>query len=262
MKSKVQLQEFLPHLSEQVQEEIAGALKSTEVKPELHRAVSVAELAPKDERTFVGYASTRGVDRDEEVILPGGMSLDQFRKAPVLLWGHAWSSPPIGKDVLIESDGYGLKTRSLMAETAFANELWILVKGGFQKTSSIGFIPLEWVGHSDKDYGTLMDTARKWPEWNLKDEPKSFITKAILLEHSLVAVPAQIDALITSIKQFNLPLLSKELKMAAVPPTPATPEAPKVYHRLVKTREQLELELSLEVAAAVARELKFRKGQL
>jgi hypothetical protein len=50
--------------------------------------------------------------------------------------------------------------------------------------------------------------------------------------------------------------------MAAVPPTPPPPEPVKTYHRLVKTREQLELELSLEVAAAVARELKFRKGQL
>jgi HK97 family phage prohead protease len=266
MKSSLKLAEFTPLLPAEMQEGLDTALKAAELQPELHRAVSIAELVPKEERTFVGYASTRSMDRDNEVILPGGMDLSQFRKAPVLLFGHKWSELPIGKDLLTECDGYGIKTRSQMSETTFAKEVWISVKDGSLSTSSIGFIPTEWVGRNDKEFGTLMDMARKWPEWNLKDEPKGFITKALLLEHSLVAVPANIDALVTCVKKFNLTELGKRLhvdKKEMSPPTPPPPPEPvKTYHCLVKTPEQLHLESELEIAAMVARELKFQRGQL
>jgi HK97 family phage prohead protease len=285
MKSRVALAEFLPHLPAQMQEGIDAALKQTEVQPELHRAVAVASLDEVEERTFSGYASARTVDRDNEVILPDGVDLDSFRKAPVLLWGHSWGQPPIGKDAAIASDGYGLRTRSLMAETALANDLWMLVKGGFLKTSSIGFIPLEYVQAGHKNYGGLMDAARKWPEWNSKAEPNVFITKALLLEHSLVSVPACAEALITAVKQLNLVELGKRLHAEEAPPkmhqknpggeihdiditqyrtAPVIPAAPpvKIYHRLVKTPEQVQVELDAEVRRLVNEELSRRMGRV
>lgn len=289
MKSRVALAEFLPHLPAQMQEGIDAALKQTEVRAELHRAVAVASLDEVEERTFSGYASVRTVDRDNEVILPDGVDLDSFRKAPVLLWGHAWGQPPIGKDAVIASDGYGLRTRSLMAETALANDLWMLVKGGFLRTSSIGFIPLEYVTRDHKDYGGLMDMARRWPEWNSKAAPDVFVTKALLLEHSLVAVPACIDALITSVKQLGLVELGKCLR-TEVPEAPpkmhtdpkaasgeihdifaagAEPKvAPKAFvpmtfePRLVKSAESLAIEWEAEMARLVADEISRRMGRV
>jgi phage head maturation protease len=263
VKSTVKLQGLLPYLPEPLQEEIAKSLKTTECAPELHRHVETNALVPKGEKTFVGYASTRSIDRDLEIVMPSGMDISQFQKAPVLLWGHRWGEPPIGKDERIENDHYGLKTLSHLGDTELANEIWSLVKGDMLKTSSIGFIPTEWKTPADKGWGGLMDELGRWPEFDKNAELHAVITKSILLEHSLVSVPANIDALVTSIseKGLKLPLLSKELKILGVL-TPPPPEPVKTYHRLVKTREQLELELSLEVAAAVARELKFRKGQL
>ena len=264
MKSVVKLAGLLPYLNEQMQEGIAGVLKNTECPPELHRHVEVNSLTPKGEKTFVGYASTRTIDRDLEIVMPNGLDISQFQKAPVLLWGHRWGEPPVGKDEAIENDHFGLKTRSKMGDTELANELWLLVKDDMLKTSSIGFIPTEFMRPGDKGWGGLMDELSRWPEFDKSAELHAVITKSILLEHSLVSVPANIDALVTSIseKGLSLPLLSKELKILSTPPPPATPEPVKVYHRLVKTREQLALELSLEVANAVARELKFRKGRL
>jgi HK97 family phage prohead protease len=274
MKSKIKLSDFTPHLPAQLQEGLDVALKDTETVPELHRAVAFTELAPvADEKTFIGYASTRNVDRDNEVILPGGLDLSQFRKAPVVLWGHAWSMPPVGRDTAVESDGYGLKTRSLMADTALANDLWQLVKGGFLKTSSIGFIPLAYTLPEHKDYGQLMDTARKWPEWDRKAEPSAFVTKAILLEHSLVAVPSCVDALITSVKEFKLEALAKLLSTEPKPwPTvlpPAVSTAvdthavPKTFEpRLIKTAEQLQIELQAEVYRSVVAEIQRRMGRV
>jgi len=266
MKSKISLADFLPHLPEQLREGIDTQLKDAGVQPELHRAVAVAGLDEVDERTFSGYASVRTVDRDNEVVLPDGMNLDQFRKAPVLLWGHQWSMPPVGKDLLIASDGYGLKTRSLMAETPLANDLLTLVKGKMLNTSSIGYIPMEFATPNHKSYGSLMDAARKWPEWNSKAEPAAFITKAILLEHSLVSVPANIDALITSVKQFKLAALGKCLHTDVTPPPPAAPAppaAPKTFApRLVKTAAQVQIELQAEVTRIVYDELQRRMGRV
>lgn len=275
MKSKIKLADFLPHLPERLREGLDNALKDAEGVPELHRTVAVASLDEVDERTFSGYASARTVDRDNEVVLPAGMNLEQFQKAPVLLWGHAWGQPPIGKDISIVNDGYGLRTRSLMAETALANDLWTLVKGGFLRTSSVGFISLEIATPNSKDYGSLMDAARKWPEWNSKAAPDAFVTKAILLEHSLVSCPANIDALVLGIKQFNLTELGKRLHTEVpeqLPPTVLPPAvsmhidthaAPKTFEpRLVKTAEQLQIEMQAEVYRSVVAEIQRRMGRV
>jgi HK97 family phage prohead protease len=267
MKSKIGLSDFLKHLPEPLQEGVAGALKNTECQPELHRHVETNSLTPtKGEKTFVGYASTRTIDRDQEIVMPNGMDILQFQKAPVLLWGHRWGEPPIGKDEVVENDHFGLKTRSKLADTALANELWMLVKDDMLKTSSIGFVPVEFMRPGDKGWGGLMDELSRWPEFDKKAELRAVVTKAILLEHSLVSVPANIDALVTSIAQkgLSLPLLSKELKMEVPPPPPAPAAVPKAvfHHCLIKTPEQLHLELELEIAAMVARELKFQRGQL
>jgi HK97 family phage prohead protease len=267
MKSKIKLADFLPHLPERLREGLDNALKDAEGVPELHRAVAVADLAPvNDEKTFIGYASTRTVDRDGEVVLPAGMDISQFQKAPVLLWGHRWSEPPIGKDTAIENDGYGLKTRSLLADTGLANDLWQLVKQKMLKTSSIGFIPLQYVAPEHKDYGSLMDAARKWPEWNAKDEPSAFVTKAILLEHSLVSVPANIDALVLGVKQFNLAELEKRLHTEVpeqLPPAVLPPAIPKTFEpRLIKTAEQLQIEMQAEVYRSVVEEIQRRLGRV
>lgn len=264
MKSRIKLAEFTPHLPAQLQDGLDAVLKDTTCQPELHRSIVTAGLDEVDERTFCGYASTRSMDRDGEVVLPGGIDLSQFKKAPVLLWSHQWSTPPIGKDTAILDDGYGLRTRSLMAETPLANDIWALVKGGFLKTSSIGYIPLDFVLRDHKDYGSMMDAARKWPEWSAKSEPRAFITKAVLLEHSLTPVPSCIDALVTSVKQLKLETLAKTLNVPEPPPAPPpAPAAPQRFEpRLVKTAEQLAIEYQHEVLQIVRDELQRRLGRV
>jgi hypothetical protein len=276
VKSNVKLTEFIPHLPAQLQEGLDVLLKQAEGQTELHRNVSCNDLNPigEEQRTFVGYASTRTVDRDGEVVMPQGMDLSQFLKAPVLLWGHKWSDPPIGGDLLIENDGFGLKTKSLLADTALASDIWTLVQKHFLRTSSIGYIPLAWVLRDHKDYGSLMDASRKWPEWQAKSEPSAFITKAVLLEHSLVSVPANIDALITSVKEFKLETLARTLSVSP-PPTPVSiptptptvnpplPPAPKTFTpRLLKTAEQVQQEYLDETIRLVKEEISRRLGRV
>jgi len=276
MKSRIQFSDFLPHLPAQLRDGIDTALKDAECPTELHRAVAVSELAESGERTFVGYASTRTVDRDGEVVLPQGMDLSQFRKAPVLLWGHKWSEPPVGRDTHVENDGFGLKTRSELADTALALDLWKLVKAKMLKTSSIGYVPLAYVTPQSKGWGDMMDTMRGWPEWDRKSEPQAVVTKALMLEHSLVSVPANIDALVLSVKELGLSELAKSLR----PERSANPGGmvhdifaadrvePKNFvpitfpPRLVKTAEQVRLEWEAEMARLVAEEISRRMGRV
>jgi len=275
MKSRIPLSDFLPHLPAQLQDGIDAAMKDAACPGELHRAVAVSELAEGGERTFVGYASTRSVDRDGEVLLPQGIELSQFRKAPVLLWGHKWSEPPVGRDTHIENDGFGIKTRSELADTALANDLWKLIKAKMLKTSSIGYIPLAYVTPQSKDWGGMMDTMKGWPEWDMKSEPQAVVTRAVLLEHSLVSVPANIDALIVSVKELGLSELAKTLKPersacsgGMIHDIFVAPVAPKAFvpitfpPRLVKTAEQVRLEWEAEMARLIADEISRRMGRV
>lgn len=203
MKTKIKLNSFLKHMPEQLQEGVDEALKQAECDTEhLHIDRAGCETTFKEiqgeERTAILYASTRTLDRDGEIVIPNGMDLTQYQKAPVLLWGHDWSSPPIGHDETIVSDGFGLKSRSIFAKTDFAQDIWSLMLDGHLKTSSIGFVPLDYITQADPRFGKTIDLmVSNWPEFDRTqaDQIRGIIPKSILLEHSIVSVPANIDAL-------------------------------------------------------------------
>jgi len=154
------------------------------------------ELGP---RTAVRYVSARTIDRDNEIVVPGGIDLREFRKYAHVLWGHNYSLPPIGSDTEIEPDEYGLRATTRYADTGegtLANVVWALVQQGHQKASSIGFVPLAWTqpGHNDWDK-TVRKLTADWPEFAKRaDKVERVITRSLLLEHSDVSVPANPDA--------------------------------------------------------------------
>jgi hypothetical protein len=181
----------------------AVVLLSSEDAAVLRRSVAeTAELYP-GERAAVQYVSTRDVDRYAEVLDPDGALLDEFRLNPVVLWGHDYMLPPIGSDAWIRSDGYGILTKSVYATTDRAEEVWTLKQGGHLKTSSVGFIPLEWVENGGPGWTeTVKRYARKWadqaPDWA---SVSALYTKWLLLEHSDVAIPANPYALVQAVSK-------------------------------------------------------------
>jgi len=117
-------------------------------------------------------ASTATTDRQGESIDQQGWDLTNFLANPVMLWAHDYDSLPLGKWINV-----GVGDGELVMEADFApadanpmaGYCQKLVEGGYQKTVSVGFIPLERNG--------------------------SIITKAELLEVSWVPVPANPEAL-------------------------------------------------------------------
>jgi len=199
---------------------VAAALKETDLPEEgteiYRRAGDGNPLELNDsERGVVAYVSTRSVDRDREIVVPDGVLLDTFRTAPHVLWNHKWSDPPIGHDPFIGSNGTGVISRSLLADTERGVEVWKLIKGQHLRTSSIGFIPLSIMTPSTKGWGDLMDQLDTlWPEFDKhkSNDLEAVIVKSIMLEHSYVSVPANPGALVLAVSSKSIDLSERILK--------------------------------------------------
>lgn len=134
----------------------------------------------RKEGEIIGIASTDTPDRDGEVIKQEGWDLTNFQKNPVLLASHNYHEFPIGKATDIAVQDGKLIFKAVFSEaTEKAKEAYALVKEGILSAFSVGFIPRE---YDQKEAG--------------------IITKAELLEISLVAVPANPAAVVLA-KSFS-----------------------------------------------------------
>lgn len=123
---------------------------------------------------ITGIASTEAVDRDGEVIKQAGWDLTNFNRNPVLMLMHNYQEFPVGKIVNIGLEGGKLTFKAVFTEaTQKAKEAYALVQEGILSAFSVGFIPRE---YDQKD--------------------NNVITKAELLEISLVPVPANPEAVV------------------------------------------------------------------
>ena len=128
---------------------------------------------------FIG--SDGSVDRYDEVIDQAGWELDNFRANPVIPDCHDYSS--IAK-ILGRAQSVSVKDGQLVNQVEFCTDnpmgllAYKMAKGGFIKSQSVGFIPLEWT------------------TGNKSGEPARTYTKCELLEISLVVVPANPGATI------------------------------------------------------------------
>jgi hypothetical protein len=138
--------------------------------------------------------TTDRCDRDGEVVLASGGILDNYRRNPVVMYGHAKGTPeegeaglPVGKNVWIKPtrDGHGLVGKHVYdLDDSFSARVCGKAKRGYLNTHSITFLPIE--------YGppTREEIARR-PDWA---KAKRVYRKWELVEYSVVAMPANVDA--------------------------------------------------------------------
>jgi len=136
----------------------------------------VEKVADDEEGVLeVAIASSGSTDRHGDIIDQEGWNLKNFKKNPVLLWGHNSyeTRPPIGKIMKIWTDGEGKRKKLLFKpkfdlKDEFAALIYHKYKEGYLNSFSVGFMPLD---QEDNKY-----------------------TKQELLEVSAVPVPANADA--------------------------------------------------------------------
>lgn len=126
-------------------------------------------------------ASTSAIDRQGDSIDQNGWDLVNFLKNPVMPWAHKYDELPVAKVTSI-----GVTDQGLEAEFEFApaegnpkaQQIKTLYDEGYLNAVSVGFIPKERNGKT--------------------------ITKAELLEISIVPVPANQEALRLAIKSLDI----------------------------------------------------------
>jgi len=140
-------------------------------KGKMHKYLQAELLEVDGEKLYV--ASDETVDRHGEVIAIEGWDLENYKKNPVVLWGHDASYPAIGN-----AEKIGYKTvngkKSLVFQPVFHKKddlsklVADLVEEGWVKFTSVGFMP--------------------------KKMKENVITQSELLEISFVNIPANPSA--------------------------------------------------------------------
>ncbi len=158
------------------------------------------------ERASIDIITTASKDRDGEIVLPQGVDLTDYRKNPVVIWGHKHSDGlPVGKNIWIKYDKAknALIAKTQYAEHAFANDIYEYRKT-FPLGVSIGFIAKEWIDKEDFNEVTLKSIGL-----TNKDVVgvSRIFTKTSLMEYSLVNIPANQDATMLAI---NKGLISRD----------------------------------------------------
>ena len=139
-----------------------------------------------NERIITGIASTPSTDRDDDVLEPMGA---KFALPMPLLWQHNHNQP-IGEVIDAKITDKGIEITAKIAKIdedgtlkSRIDEAWQSIKSGLVKCLSVGFKVKEY-NYFENSWGLHI---KEW-EW---------------YELSVVTVPANPDAVITSVKQIK-----------------------------------------------------------
>jgi len=152
----------------------------------IYKIIEDCEVKKVGERQYEFTASTSTQDRDGEVIDATGWDLKNFKKNPVIMYGHDYKTLPIGKAPRVWIHNGTLKnTVEFPPEGTyeFADIVERLVDTGYLRTESVGFIP------------------RKWEDGDGEKAPRRTYTKQELLEISIVPIPSNPDALRNAVEE-------------------------------------------------------------
>lgn len=162
----------MPNQFEKLTDEIKEKLTAHFASKENQAVVEKMKSDVADNGTFEFIISTEDVDRQGEIVMQNGWDLTHYKNNPVVLFAHDYSQLPIGcaDEVYVENKKLIAKGRFASAEAnPVAQQCRKLYDEKILRTTSVGFIPREMDGNK--------------------------ITKAELLEFSLVPVPANPNAL-------------------------------------------------------------------
>lgn len=223
----------------------------------------VFRLATGEPQIVDETRTARFVFSDDRVDLAGdsikqdGWETDDFNANPVALFSHASWDPPIGRAANV-----GVKGNKLVGDIEFASAdiypfadtIYRLVKGGFLKAVSVGFMPLECDYSNDKDrpYGMVF-LRQKLLEISLCSVP---CNPGALIEARAAGIDTEplrewASKVLDSGDQIMVPrqLLEETFKAAKTPKTTR-----QKYLKPTKTAEEIAAETAAAEAARAASE--------
>jgi HK97 family phage prohead protease len=142
---------------------------------------STVSVKAEEGDTFTWVLSDDTLDRDREIIDPKGWDLKAYKANPVVLWGHDWRTPAIGKMMSVKRKGDQLVGKIQFDESGvdpLAAMVAAKVRSGMISTGSVGFM-VQKIEYQEDD-----------------NEVKAIITKAELFEFSIVNIPSNPSAVV------------------------------------------------------------------
>ena len=208
---RLKLADVYPDKAKEVAKEYG--LKAEEIELVRKGVVSEKVEVDKESRSVVSYINTASPDRDNEVIDPRGAVLANYRKNPVVPYGHNYGGLPVGKNIWVKKDGKGLIAKTVFLKHPFALDVAqcytesVAGTGPAMKAWSIGFIPLKWVENPEGK-----DDSRK--EGEKDSSVRRRYKKWELVEYSAVMVPSNPEALTVMVEkgQIKSEKLKKDIK--------------------------------------------------
>lgn len=198
--------------------------------------------AVKDDGAFSGYASTFGnVDSGYDVVMPGAFA-NSLRERPCskikMLWQHD-TREPIGVWTKCMEDDKGLYVEGrVLKEVQRGAEAYALMKAGVIDSMSIGFRTLE----------------SEYTQTGVRQ-----LKEVGLMEISLVTFPANEQATVSSVKEFNPREMEKSLRDAGFSRADAVKAVAVFRERLRDAGEEPAIEqrdVDPEATAALAAQLR------
>jgi len=156
------------------------------------------EVTEEGDRVLRYTVSEESVDRMGDVIVQDGWDLANYRKNPVILWGHDADSLPVGRARSVTGiQRAGVNALVMDVEFAskeahpFADTVYQLSKSGFLPATSVGFLPLD---------VHVPESAEEAKELGLGEFGVQY-RRQEMLETSIVSVPAHPNAVQDGIKE-------------------------------------------------------------
>lgn len=134
----------------------------------------------EDEREVIACASKEIQDRDGDIIRIDGIDIKEYKKNPVVLFGHNHSDLPIAKCTKVWKEDKKLMVKIKFPEpevSSVGDSIYKLIKGDYLSCLSIGFAPKWDKAVQLKDAG-----------WDFKESS--------LYEISVVPIPANPGAMV------------------------------------------------------------------
>lgn len=153
------------------------------------------------DRSEISWISTEDIDQDQEVVLAAGMDDAFYKLNPVVLLNHDRDSLPVGTSVwrrhvrdhrhtgVKACTKYPAKPEDCTLAEWPPDVVWAAIKTGLIKSKSIGFVALS-------ASSPTREEIKSNPAW---ERVKRVIRKWMLLEYSLVTLPAQPNATVETV---------------------------------------------------------------
>lgn len=196
------------------------------LRHEVYQQLDADGKADKKDDVYFGIASTAGLDRDEEVLIPRGVQTNDFMQNPVMLHIHDYRQVSVAKVMKLGVTDEEVGMAFMFAETDTGNELRYLYDNDFMSAFSVGFIPRSVMRVDDETPDKIDIEVPKAADVRAGDDVLDFI-KGEDGEYELATEPAE---------KFRLDLTKYERRPRAVVsawellevspvPVPSNPEA-------------------------------------